>query len=105
MALSKAITVSIPHRLTADEARARLQKGVSDLRTQFAGKVARVEERWTGNHADFQVSVMGQTVAGRIDIEEHVARLEVDLPWLLAALAEKIAPAIKQQGSKLLEQK
>ena len=103
--MSRTITVSIPHRLTADEARARLQKGVGDLRTQFAGKVARVEERWTGNHADFQVGLMGQSVAGRLDIEEHVVRLEVDLPWLLAALAEKIAPAIRQQGARLLEKK
>jgi hypothetical protein len=35
---------------------------------------------------------------------QHV-RLEVMLPWLLAALAEKIVPAIRKEGTLLLEKK
>jgi hypothetical protein len=105
VALSKTVSVSIPHRLTPDEARVRIQRGIGDLRTQFAGKVASLEERWTANHADFQAKVMGQTITARLDIEEHAVRVEVDLPWLFAALAGKITPVIEREGAKLLERR
>jgi hypothetical protein len=32
-------------------------------------------------------------------------RLEVTLPWLLSKLAEKFTPAIRKEGTLMLEQK
>ena len=102
---TRAISVNIPHRLTQEEARSRLQKGIADLKTQHAGKIASVQDTWSGNHMDLRLAAMGQTVIGRVDVEPNSVRVEVDLPWLLAVLAEKIKPQIEQQGRKMLEKK
>jgi hypothetical protein len=102
---NRTITVNIPHRLTQDDARARIQKGVADLRAQHGAKLAAVEETWTNNQLDFKLSVMGQSLSGRADVLPNAVKLEVDLPWLLAAFAEKFRPRIEQEGRKMLEKK
>jgi hypothetical protein len=99
----RAITVTIPHRLTQDEARQRLQDGIAKLRTQFGGQATAIQETWTDNQLDFRLTAMGQTVTGRIDVMPSAVKLEVNLPWLLAAFANKIRPQIEQQGRKMLE--
>ncbi len=102
---TKSIKVSIPHRLTREEASRRLRTGISDFRTQYASNLAQMDERWTGDHMDFKASAFGQSVTGRIDVRDEVVDLEVDLPWLFAVLAEKIKGQVQQAGQKLLEKK
>src|SRR5256885_16223328 len=97
----RSITVSIPHHLTQDEARARLERGFTELRTKHAGKLADVKETWNGNHMDFQFKVLGQSITGRLDVEQQAVKVDVDLPFLIAMMAEKIRPQIEQEGRKM----
>jgi hypothetical protein len=103
--MQKTIDVSIPHRLGRDEARTRLKDGAHRLRTQFGGQTANVEERWQDYRADFKFSAMGQSITGRMDVEEEAIKLSVDLPWMLAMIADKIRGKIETEGRKLLEKK
>ena len=48
---------------------------------------------------------MGQVAGGTIDVAEEHVRIEVMLPWLLAAFADRIAPVIRKEGTLLLEKK
>lgn len=102
---SDPLVVNIPHRLTRDQVRGRLQGGVSQFRSQFGDKAGNVSDTWAGDHCDFKLAAMGQTVTGRVDVLDDSVRLEVDLPWILAAFASKIRTGIEQQGRKLLEHK
>lgn len=102
---NKTVTVTIPHRLGAVEARRRLQQGITQLRTQYAGQVASIEERWEADHMEFQAGLLGQTLTGRLDVQAESVRVELDLPWMLAVLAEKIRGEVEQRGRKLLEKK
>ena len=102
---SKTITVNIPSRLGQVETKRRLEEGVRSLRTQYANQIASVQETWTGDHMDFKVAALGQTLTGRLDVLADSVRLEMDLPWLLAAFAEKIKGEVEQRGRKLLEKK
>ena len=102
---SKTITVSIPSRLGQAETKRRLEEGVRHLRTQYAGKIASVEETWTGDRMDFKVGALGQSLTGRLDVQPDSVKVEIDLPWLLAAFADKIKAEIEQRGRKLLERK
>lgn len=100
--MTKTISVSIPHRLTQEEARTRLQNGIADLKTKHAGKITNLEETWTGNQLAFKLAAMGQKISGRVDVQPDAVKLDVDLPWLLAMLANKIRPQVEQEGRKLL---
>ena len=102
---NKTITVTIPHRLTQAEARARLQKGIADLKAQHAQAIAQVDERWEGERMSFRLTAMGQAITGRVEVQPSAVKLDVDLPWLIAMLADKIRPRIESEGRKMLEGK
>ena len=102
---TKTMNVSIPHRLARDEARTRIQNTLAGLTTQHAAKLAQVEERWTGDHMDFRLAVMGQAITGRVDVRDSTVDLAIDLPWILAMFAEKVRGEVQREGTKLLEKK
>lgn len=103
--MSKPLTVSIPHDLGREEAMRRLQGGMGNLRTQFGDKIAKIDDRWSGDRMDFNVGVMGQSVSGHLDVREDSVQVEVQLPWILSMLAEKVKPVIQKQGRLMLEKK
>jgi hypothetical protein len=103
--MSKPIVVSIPHRLGKEEAIRRLKSGLGKVPTNFGHLLAVQQEIWSGDHLQFQVSALGQSAGGIIDVADDHVRLEVTLPWLLAKLAEKIQPMIRKEGTLMLEKK
>ncbi|MGB7159394.1 MAG: polyhydroxyalkanoic acid system family protein [Tepidisphaeraceae bacterium] len=100
---TKTINLSIPHRLSPDEARTRIQNTLAGLKSQHAAKLAQVNDRWTGNHMDFRLAVMGQSVSGRVDVGASAVDLAIDLPWILAMFAERVRGEVQREGTKLLE--
>jgi hypothetical protein len=104
-AVSQPLIISIPHRLGQQEAVRRIKNGLSTARTNFSSFVNIHEETWTGDRVAFNMSALGQSAAGIMDIADDHVRLEVTLPWLLAQLAEKLTPAIRKEATLLLEKK
>jgi putative polyhydroxyalkanoate system protein len=102
---TKTIDVSIPHRLGRDEARTRLKSGVERLQSQFGGQVAQIQHTWSDYRADFAFAAMGQGITGRLNVEDEAIKLSVDVPWMLAVLADKIKGKIESEGKRLLEKK
>jgi hypothetical protein len=103
--MSQPLLVSIPHRLGKQEATRRLKTGLSDARTNYARLLTIEDEHWTDDTVQFRVRSLGQTAAGKIDIFDDRVQLEVTLPWLLAKFAEVVVPAIRKQGTLMLEKK
>lgn len=99
--MSAPLVVSIPHRLGREEARRRLQTGLS--RAAASVPVLKVdEERWDGDRMTFRIRALGQAAAGYVDVEDAHVRVEVKLPWLLQRFAEVAQNAIKSRGNLLL---
>lgn len=95
------LVVSIPHRLGREEARRRLQAGLT--RAAASVPVLHVdEERWDGDRMIFRVRALGQAANGHVDVEDDHVRVEVTLPWLLQRFAEAAQSAIKSRGNLLL---
>jgi hypothetical protein len=106
--VSRPVTVTIPHKLGRDEARRRLEEGFGRLRRQMTGGMGALlacHERWEGDRLHFEAGALGQKMTGRVDVSEDSVRIEVDLPAILAALAERVAGKLKDEGRKLLEQR
>lgn len=103
--MSKPLTVSVPHQLGREEATRRLQGGMGTLRTQLGDKFAKIEDSWSGDRMDFKVAVMGQSVRGHLVVLDDTVKVEVQLPMILAMLAEKVKPMIQKQGTLMLEKK
>jgi hypothetical protein len=103
--MSQPLVVSIPHRLGKDEALRRLKSGFSQARTNFSGVMSMSEETWNGDQVSFRIGVMGQQAQGTVDVGESDVRVAVELPWLLARIADKIAPLIQRETQLMLDKK
>jgi len=103
--MRETITVSIPHHLGKDEALRRIKNGIGQARTTFASVLTVNEESWAGDTLTFRASALAQETAGTILVAEDHVKLDVELPWLLAKLAKVITPAIKKEGTLMLEKK
>ena len=99
------LVVSIPHRLGRQEAVRRLKAGLGQARTSFGHVMSVDEEVWNGDSLTFRIRALGQSANGIIDVADDHLRLEVSLPWLLAKLSERLVPAIRKEGTLLLEKK
>jgi len=97
--------VSIPHHLGRAEAARRIKSGLAAARSNYSALLTFHEETWTGNRLVFKIGALGQSASGIIDVADDHVRLEVTLPWLLAKFAEHFAPAIRKEGTLMLEKK
>jgi putative polyhydroxyalkanoate system protein len=96
------LTVSVPHQLTRAEAKRRIQSHAAQLKQQYGGVLSHIEENWNGDTLRFTLGVSGVTLSGHLYVEDNVVRVEVPLPWPLAALAGGLRQTIEHQGRKLL---
>ena len=103
--MSAPIVVSIPHTLGQAEATSRLRRGLGRVRADYSRVMSIDEETWSDNRLNFRIRALGQACSGTIEVLENSVRLEVTLPWLLAKLAERLVPAIRNEGRVLLEKK
>ena len=100
--MSRQITLSFPHNLTEAEVKSRLAGAIADAKLKHPTIMAGAQESWSGNRMDFRFAVMGQSVTGDVQIDPKTVYLHVNLPFVLAMLAERIKPQLESEGRKLL---
>ena len=98
----KTLSITIPHSLGATEAKRRIVDAIAEQRSTRGAMLNTVNEKWTENHLDVKANVKGQNITGRLDITDHEAKLEIDLPWMLAMLAGGYRKRAEEEGRKLL---
>jgi hypothetical protein len=101
--MAEPVVVTIPHKLGREEAVRRLKKGFGDVRSTFGEKFVILTDSWSGDHLDFRASLLGQTTTGTVDVGDDSVRLEVQLPWMLALLANKAKSIVMKKGQLMLE--
>jgi len=102
--MNKPITVDLPHKLGAEEAKRRMQGGIGKLKDHLPGG-GLVQSSWDGNRMNLNIQAMGQQVVGHLDVEETKVRVELTLPAFFSLFASKIEGLLKSRGSELLEDK
>lgn len=100
--MARAISITIPHQLTQAEVRTRIEKGIADAQRDHAGKFSKLDHSWKDNHLDFDLGILGQSITGAADVHQADVVVQVNLPWMLAAFADKIRPQLQERGEKLL---
>ena len=88
--MAKSIVVTFPHELSVAEAKKRISDQVEVVKKTYIDRVGTGDIDWVGDTAHLRVSAVGQTTTAEIDVKPVEIRVEVHLPWLLAALANKI---------------
>ena len=99
------ITISIPHQLGRAEARRRIEAGFAKLIHQVPGRGGASSQRWEGDRLTFATGVMGQTIAGVIDVLDTAVTMELELPGLLGMIAGGLKDRLQKAGTLLLTRK
>jgi hypothetical protein len=102
--MTRPVAITIPHELGVAEARRRIEDGFVRIEKQLGG-MGQVDKSWDGDRMSFNGKVMGQAITGRLDVRETAVLMEIDLPTMLALIADKITGRVKKEGQLLLEKK
>ena len=97
------LIVSIPHSLGRQEAKRRLDSGISRLRPELAGLVSTLDYSWDRDRLNFNVSAMWQPITGAIEVLDDAVRIEIHLPWMMRLLADTVAKQVRGRGIAMLE--
>jgi putative polyhydroxyalkanoate system protein len=96
------LTVSVPHQLTKEEAKRRIDDGLTQVHGQYGGMLDHMERRWQGDRLEFTARAAGSTVSGHLDVQEHAVLVEVALPWFLSMIAGGVKQTIENDTRRLL---
>ena len=98
--------VPISHDLPKEEVRRRLRERSGEIGNFVPGGMAQVVTDWPHEDCmELGVKAMGQTIKGKVLIEETCVIFEIDLPLALSFVEPMVSGAIREQGQKLLEKK
>jgi Putative polyhydroxyalkanoic acid system protein (PHA_gran_rgn) len=71
-------------------------------RGNYIAKLAYSEANWNGDTANLRVVAFGQTATAQVYVLDDALRIEVQLPWILAALTGKIQGILKSNAEESL---
>ena len=106
--MSRPVSIHIPHALGKEEARRRIAEGFSTLEQQMTPRLlglTTLQQRWEADRLHFEGGVMGQKITGRLEILVDSIEMQIDLPEILAAIADRIRGGLHREVQKLLERK
>jgi hypothetical protein len=94
--------LEVPHSLSAEEAKSRLERFIESMHARFQDKVSDVSQSWSGNTLTFAFKTFGFKVAGAIDSLEQKLDVNGDIPLAAMMFKGKIESEVKEQLSRLM---
>ena len=102
--MSAPLTIDVPHKLGRAAARERLRTRSGELASHMPGGIADVRSAWASeNEMTLDITAMGQTIAARLEVQDTLVRVHLTLPPMLSFFSGMIGAAVRDQGTKLLE--
>lgn len=100
------VSIDVPHKLGRAGARERLKSRLGELGGHMPGGVGEVSATWPSeDEMALQIKAMGQTIPARLEVLDTAVRVHIQLPAMLAFFSGIIGATIREQGTKLLENK
>lgn len=96
------ISVDLPHRLGAEEAKRRIAGNIGSL-TRHLPAGAQVSSSWEGDRLKLSIGALGQDIDAAIDVRDSLVRVTVLLPPALAFFGKAIEAGLRRTGPGLLE--
>ena len=94
--------VTVPHAMSREDARTKLEKFSEFLQQKFQGQVKNVEESWDGDTLNFAFRTYGINLKGNIAVNDNDLKLTGELPFSAMMFRGKIETAIREQLEHLV---
>jgi hypothetical protein len=94
--------LDVPHNLSADEAKSRLERFIEMLKSQHGDKVSDLEQSWAGNKLSFGFKTYGFKIGGAIESLDNRLAVSGDIPFAAMMFKGKIESEIREQLGRLM---
>jgi putative polyhydroxyalkanoate system protein len=94
--------VRVPHNLTKDEARSRLERFIDVLKAKSGNQVSDLQQTWDGDTLKFHFKTFGIAIDGGITVAEQELDLAGDLPFAAMMFKGKIESEIREQLERIV---
>ncbi len=94
--------VRVPHTLTKDEARERLERFVEAIEQKYADKVSDLKQSWEGDTLKFHFKSYGIALDGGITVADKELNLAGDLPFAAMIFKSKIESEIRDSLERIV---
>ena len=96
------LNLNIPHRLSKEEALARIKNMLSNLKEENKNIVSDVQENWQGNKGDFSFKAKGFNLTGNIVVNDADVQINSNLPFAVSFFKGAISDMITKKTNELL---
>lgn len=96
-------SVRVPHALPAEQAVARLQQFLEQVRAEHGDRVQNLRGAWSGPQLDFAFSALGLEIEGRMLVLAEVVHVEGALPLAGMFFRGTIEQTIRGELVRLLQ--
>lgn len=94
--------LEIPHTLSAEEAKSRLERFIESMQARFQDKVSDLEQGWHGNTLKFGFKTFGFKIAGAVESLEQKLAVTGEIPFTAMMFKGKIESEVKEQLTRLM---
>jgi putative polyhydroxyalkanoate system protein len=94
--------VSVPHTLTKEDARSRLERFAEMLEAKFANQVSDLQQSWEGDTLKFHFKTYGIPLNGGITVADKELNVAGDIPFAAMMFKGKIESEIREQLEKIV---
>jgi putative polyhydroxyalkanoate system protein len=94
--------VQVPHSLTREEARARLERFADRLQQKFQTQVSDLDQSWEDDTLRFRFKTYGIPLSGGIAVNDASLDVDGDLPFTAMMFRGKIESSIREELEKLV---
>jgi hypothetical protein len=101
--MGQIVSVDVKHSLGAEEAQRRVQSGIDGLRQKYAAQLSKLQVDWSQGRGDVTIAAMGQTFKGAMEFFPDIVRVSLELPWVLAMIAEKAKNLMTRHTGEMLQ--
>lgn len=100
--MGRQFDVTVPHRLSRDEALTRIKTLMAQLKAQHGSQVSEISESWQGNRCDFSLKVKIFRISGSIVVGDSTAEIRGTMPPGTGRYADKAQAMIADRARSLL---
>lgn len=99
----KKLEVRVPHRLSREEVRRRIDWAIEKAKKDYAGQVGEINAAWQGeDQVQIGLTVMGMDIDGDLEIFVEEIVVTVQVPGMAGLFAGKIKAGIEEKLGGLL---
>ena len=98
----KTLEVRVPYDITREEIKRRMDEALVKAREEYGSQVGPINAAWEGDLLKVQLSAMGMSFSGTIEIEEKSLLVKLGLPGMASFFAGKIKSGIEERLGALV---